>query len=75
MTDSTIVRPYGDMTGDGMVQVSFTLPVPCDKRAEGAALQLAGYVVMQFIHDDIALHPDAVVADMKGALAHFGHIC
>ena len=42
MTDSTIVRPYGDMTGDGMVQVSFTLPVPCDKRAEGAALQLAG---------------------------------
>jgi beta-lysine 5,6-aminomutase beta subunit len=38
----TIVRPYGDTTGDGMVQVSFTLPVPCDKRAEGAALQLAG---------------------------------
>jgi beta-lysine 5,6-aminomutase beta subunit len=24
-----------------MVQISFTLPVPCDKRAEGAALQLA----------------------------------
>jgi beta-lysine 5,6-aminomutase beta subunit len=38
----TIVRPYGDTTGDGMVQVSFTLPVPHDKRAEGAALQLAG---------------------------------
>jgi len=37
-----IVRPYGDTTGDGMVQVSFTLPVPADKRAEGAALQLAG---------------------------------
>jgi beta-lysine 5,6-aminomutase beta subunit len=37
-----IVRPYGDMTGDGMVQVSFTLPVPLDKRAEGAAVQLAG---------------------------------
>ena len=36
-----IVRPYGDTTGDGMVQVSFTLPVPHDKRAEGAALQLA----------------------------------
>jgi beta-lysine 5,6-aminomutase beta subunit len=36
-----IIRPYGDTTGDGMVQVSFTLPVPCDKRAEGAALQLA----------------------------------
>ena len=38
----SVVRPYGDMTGDGMVQVSFTLPVPHDKRAEGAALQLAG---------------------------------
>jgi beta-lysine 5,6-aminomutase beta subunit len=36
-----IVRPYGDTTGDGMVQVSFTLPVPHDKRAEGAAAQLA----------------------------------
>ncbi len=39
---SAIVRPYGDTTGDGMVQVSFTLPVPADRRAEGAALQLAG---------------------------------
>ncbi|HEU5129385.1 MAG TPA: OAM dimerization domain-containing protein [Glycomyces sp.] len=36
-----IVRPYGDTTGDGMVQVSFTLPVPHDKRADGAAAQLA----------------------------------
>ena len=35
------MRPYGDTTGDGMVQVSFTLPVPHDKRAEGAAVQLA----------------------------------
>jgi beta-lysine 5,6-aminomutase beta subunit len=39
---ATIVRPYGDTTGDGMVQVSFTLPIPHDKRAEGAAAQLAG---------------------------------
>ena len=37
----SIVRPYGDTTGDGMVQVSFTLPLPHDKRTEGAALQLA----------------------------------
>jgi beta-lysine 5,6-aminomutase beta subunit len=37
-----VVRPYGDTTGDGMVQLSFTLPVPHDARAEGAALQLAG---------------------------------
>ena len=36
-----IVRPYGDTTGDGMVQTSFTLPVPAGLRAEGAALHLA----------------------------------
>jgi beta-lysine 5,6-aminomutase beta subunit len=41
-----VVRPYGDTTGDGRVQVSFTLPVPYGTaveraRAEGAALQLA----------------------------------
>jgi methanogenic corrinoid protein MtbC1 len=38
----SIIRPYGDTTGDAMVQVSFTLPVPAGKRAELAALQLAG---------------------------------
>jgi beta-lysine 5,6-aminomutase beta subunit len=44
---STMIRPYGDTTGDGRVQVSFTLPVPFGTEAErslgeGAALQLAG---------------------------------
>ena len=38
---SHVIRPYGDATGDGLVQTSFTLPIPHDKRAEGAALQLA----------------------------------
>ncbi|GAB7036262.1 MULTISPECIES: lysine 5,6-aminomutase subunit beta [Catenuloplanes] len=38
---SAVIRPYGDTTGDGMVQTSFTLPVPAGKRADGAALQLA----------------------------------
>jgi len=46
MAEAGIVRPYGDTTGDGMVQLSFTLPVPHDKRAEGAALQLAGKMGM-----------------------------
>ena len=41
MSVPAIVRPYGDTTGDGMVQLSFTLPLPHDKRAEGAAAQLA----------------------------------
>ncbi|USQ78182.1 cobalamin-dependent protein [Ornithinimicrobium faecis] len=42
----SVIRPYGDMTGDGMIQVSFTLPIPHDKRAEGAALQLAAKMGM-----------------------------
>jgi beta-lysine 5,6-aminomutase beta subunit len=42
----SVVRPYGDTTGDGRVQLSFTLPVPSASAgdravAEGAALQLA----------------------------------
>jgi beta-lysine 5,6-aminomutase beta subunit len=37
----TILRPYGDTTGDGMVQVSFTLPMGWSKVAEGSAVQLA----------------------------------
>jgi beta-lysine 5,6-aminomutase beta subunit len=37
----THIRPYGDTTGDGMVQTSFTLPVPPGPKAEGAAMQLA----------------------------------
>jgi methanogenic corrinoid protein MtbC1 len=44
--EKTIVRPYGDITGDGMVQLSFTLPISSDKRAEGAALQLAAKMGM-----------------------------
>ncbi|HEX3610813.1 MAG TPA: OAM dimerization domain-containing protein [Sporichthyaceae bacterium] len=41
MTEPTVVRPYGDTTDDGMVQVSFTLPIPHDSRAEAAAAALA----------------------------------
>jgi beta-lysine 5,6-aminomutase beta subunit len=38
---STPVRAYGDTTGDGMVQLSFTLPVPAGPRAEAAATAFA----------------------------------
>ncbi len=42
-----VIRPYGDTTGDGRIQVSFTLPLPYRSPAEralaeGAAFQLAG---------------------------------
>ena len=41
-----VIRPYGDTTGDGMVQMSFTLPMPHSKVAEGAAQQLANKMGM-----------------------------
>ena len=42
----SIVRPYGDTTGDGMVQLSFTLPIKHSKVADGAAVQLANKMGM-----------------------------
>lgn len=46
MSATGLVRPYGDTTGDGMVQLSFTLPLPHDKLADGAAVQLANKMGM-----------------------------
>ena len=36
------VRPYADHLGDGLVQMSFTLPVPYSLAARKAAMELAG---------------------------------
>ena len=46
MSKQLLLRPYGDTTGDGMVQLSFTLPMPHSKVAEGAAVQLANKMGM-----------------------------
>ncbi len=67
-----IVRPYGDTTGDGMVQLSFTLPLPHDKRAEGAALQLAQAMGMDpamVVHAK-ALGPDFTFFIVYGRVHH-----
>jgi len=67
-----VVRPYGDTTGDGMVQVSFTLPVPHDKRAEGAALQLAtamGLDPAMVVHAK-AMGPDFTFFVVYGSVVH-----
>jgi beta-lysine 5,6-aminomutase beta subunit len=40
--DLTKIKPYGDTLNDGMVQMSFTLPVPYGDEASEAAKQLAG---------------------------------
>lgn len=41
MVDLTRVKPYGDTLNDGMVQLSFTLPVPYGDEANEAARQFA----------------------------------
>ncbi len=71
-TQGSVVRPYGDMTGDGMIQVSFTLPVPHDKRAEGAALQLAGKMGMSpalLVHAK-AMGPEHTFFVVYGSVTH-----
>jgi beta-lysine 5,6-aminomutase beta subunit len=68
----TLVRPYGDTTGDGMVQVSFSLPLAHDKRAEGAALQLAKKMGMDpalLVHAK-AMGPDYTFFVVYGSVSH-----
>jgi beta-lysine 5,6-aminomutase beta subunit len=70
--ENTVIRPYGDTTGDGMVQVSFTLPVPHDKRAEGAALQLAAKMGLEpamLVHAK-AMGPDFTFFVVYGSAKH-----
>ena len=74
---SGIVRPYGDTTGDGRVQLSFTLPVPFGDeperaRAEGAALQLAAKMGMDpamVVHAK-GMGPDFTFFIVYGRVSH-----
>ncbi len=45
-----IIRPYGDRRDDGVVQLSFVLPVPPGERAREAAAQLARKLGMAQVH-------------------------
>ncbi len=67
-----LIRPYGDTTGDGMVQVSFTLPLPHDKRAEGAALQLAAKMGLEpaMLTHARAMGPDFTFFIVYGSVTH-----
>ncbi len=69
---SRLIRPYGDTTGDGMVQVSFTLPLPHDKRAEGAALQVAATMGLEpaLLAHARAIGPDFTFFIVYGSLTH-----
>ena len=51
--DLSAVRPYADHLGDGLVQMSFTLPVPYSLAARRAALELArkiGFEEPEVVH-------------------------
>ena len=41
MQNNQMIRPYGDTLDDGMMQMSFTLPIPLSERAKEAAKNLA----------------------------------
>jgi beta-lysine 5,6-aminomutase beta subunit len=77
MSLTGVVRPYGDTTGDGRVQLSFTLPVPFGDeneraRAEGAALQLAAKMGMDpamVVHAK-GMGPDFTFFIVYGRVSH-----
>jgi beta-lysine 5,6-aminomutase beta subunit len=45
-----LVRPYGDHRDDGVVQLSFVLPVAADERAREAAAEVARKMGMEEVH-------------------------
>jgi beta-lysine 5,6-aminomutase beta subunit len=68
----SVVMPYGDTTGDGMVQLSFTLPIAHSKLAEGAAVQLANKMGMDpalVVHAK-AMGPDFTFFVVYGRVNH-----
>jgi beta-lysine 5,6-aminomutase beta subunit len=68
----TAVRPYGDSTDDGLVQLSFTLPVAESERTRQAALEFArkmGLERAQVVHMK-AMGPDFTFFIVYGATEH-----
>jgi beta-lysine 5,6-aminomutase beta subunit len=68
----TAVRPYGDSTNDGQVQLSFTLPLPDSPRSHQAAVELArkmGFERPQLVHAK-AMGPDFTFFIVYGATTH-----
>ena len=66
------VRPYGDSTDDGLVQLSFTLPLAESERTRQAALEFArkmGLERAQVVHMK-AMGPDFTFFIVYGATQH-----
>ena len=66
------VKPYGDASDDGLVQLSFTLPIEEGERARQSALELTrkmGFDSPQVVHMK-AMGPDFTFFVVYGATAH-----
>ncbi len=51
------IRPYGDTANDGVVQLSFTLPLPLDARAREAARR---YAMLMGISNPLVAHAESI---------------
>ncbi len=59
-----LIRPYGDTSNDGKIQLSFTLPISADERGKEAARQ----ILLQLGLDDIEI---CGMRDMREGFTHF----
>ena len=50
MSEPLLIRPYGDRHDDGVVQLSFVLPVPAGERAREAAAEVARRMGLGQVH-------------------------
>src|SRR6266568_5806066 len=51
------IRPYGDTANDGVVQISFTLPLPLDARAREVARR---YAMLMGISNPLVAHAESI---------------
>jgi len=51
------IRPYGDTANDGIVQLSFTLPLPLNARASEAARR---YAMLMGISNPLVVHAESI---------------
>ena len=66
------IRPYGDTANDGMVQISFTLPLPLGARAREAARR---YAMLMGISNPLVAHAESADTNFSffvvyGACSH-----
>ena len=65
------IRPYGDTANDGIVQLSFTLPLPLNARAHEAARR---YAMLMGISNPLVAHAEASIRHLL-SLSSMGPVC